>query len=244
VPGHSGSLASGRRLSFCREETPIFQLDPLSLLVRRAGFVVAISVHEFSHAQAAYSLGDSTADRMGRRTLNPLRHLDPFGSLLLLIAGFGWGKPVPVDPRALRYGRLGMAIVSAAGPASNLVTAFVTALIAIGAFPTREAMAAHPTLFEFLISLALLNVGLCVFNLIPLPPLDGFGVAVGVLPWAIAAPLARLARYGPGILLILFFLPTIIRVDVLGFVLVPAQRFLFSGIVDAASFILRAVGVG
>jgi Zn-dependent protease len=105
-------------------------------------------------------------------------------------------------------------------------------------------MAAHATLFEFLISLALLNVGLCVFNLIPLPPLDGFGVAVGVLPWAVAAPLARLARYGPGILLILFFLPTIIRVDVLGFVLVPAQRFLFSGIVDAASFILRAVGVG
>lgn len=224
-------------------DSAIFDLDPLNLLVRIAGFVVAISVHEFSHAQAAYSLGDQTAARLGRRTLNPIRHLDPFGSLLLLIAGFGWGKPVPVDPRNLRYGRFGMAIVSGAGPASNLVTAFITVLIAITAFPSRAAVAAHPTWFQFLLSLALLNVGLCIFNLIPLPPLDGFGVVVGVLPWAIAAPLARLAQYGPGILLLLFFLPTIIHVDLLGSILTPARQVIFQGMVAAASFILQAVGV-
>jgi Zn-dependent protease len=175
-------------------------------------------------------------------TLNPLRHLDPFGSILLLIAGFGWGKPVPVDPRNLRYGRLGMAMVSAAGPLSNLAVAFLTVVGMIAAFPSRAATSSHPVVFSFLISLALLNVALCLFNLLPIAPLDGFGVVVGVLPWSIASPIARLGHYGPGILLLLVFLPRIAPIDPLGALLGPVRSFVFNAIIGAASFLVHAAG--
>jgi Zn-dependent protease len=196
---------------------------------------VAISVHEFSHALAAWSLGDPTAQRAGRLTLNPLRHLDPFGSILLLLAGFGWGKPVPVDPRALRLGRLGMAIVSAAGPLSNLVVALLTAL-SIRTLLELEVGVSR-LVIQFLFLLIALNVGLCVFNLLPIAPLDGFGVAVGMLPWSIAGPLARLAQYGPGILLLLVFSQTLIRIDLLGLILGPFNRALLRPLLAIAGII-------
>ncbi len=196
---------------------------------------MAISVHEFSHALAAWSLGDPTAQRAGRLTLNPLRHLDPFGSILLLLAGFGWGKPVPVDPRALRLGRLGMAIVSAAGPLSNLVVALLTAL-SIRTLLELEVGVSR-LVIQFLFLLIALNVGLCVFNLLPIAPLDGFGVAVGMLPWSIAGPLARLAQYGPGILLLLVFSQTLIRIDLLGLILGPFNRALLRPLLAIAGII-------
>ncbi len=197
-----------------------------------AGFIVAISIHEFSHALAARSLGDPTAQQAGRLTLNPLRHLDPFGSLLLLLAlfsgapGIGWGRPVPVDPRNLRYGRVGMALVAAAGPFSNIVLALLAA-IAIRLLTGNSA--ALPALgMDFIVTLILLNVGLCVFNLLPVAPLDGFGVAVGLLPWRLAQPFSRLGQYGPGILLILLFSQSIIRIDLLGLLLGPPRRALLA----------------
>jgi Zn-dependent protease len=193
---------------------------------------VAISVHEFFHAFTAWRLGDPTAKNAGRLTLNPLRHLDPFGSLLLLVAGFGWGRPVPVNPRALRYGRFGMAMVSAAGPLSNLGVAFLTALTIRGIDASAADVPA--TLGRFLVLLLLLNVALCAFNLLPIAPLDGFGVAVGVLPWSIAGPIARLARYGPAILMLLVFSGYIIRIDLLHIVLDPLTRLLLAPLLSIA----------
>lgn len=208
------------------------QLDLLNLAVRAAGFLVAISIHEFSHAFAAWRLGDSTARLAGRLTLNPLRHLDPFGTILLLLAGFGWGKPVPVDPRQLRFGRRGMAIVSAAGPLSNLLMAAVIALFLRGS--TAAGVDLTETGYRFLILLTVLNVGLCVFNLLPIPPLDGFGVAVGVLPWPLARLMAGLARYGAGILLILFVAPTFLHVDLLSLILDGPRTALLRPILQLA----------
>jgi Zn-dependent protease len=181
-------------------------------------------------------LGDRTARQAGRLTLNPLRHLDPFGTLLPLLAafygapGFGWGRPVPIDPRQLRGGRLGLAAVSAAGPLSNVVLAilgaFVLRLGAEGAIELPQLGA------EFLLGLIRLNVALAVFNILPVAPLDGFGVAVSFLPRPVAA---FLARYGPLVLLLLVGAPFIIGINLLGVVLLPLQRALLI-------FISRVVG--
>jgi Zn-dependent protease len=207
-------------------------IDARTAAVVIAGFIIAITIHEFSHAYVAFLLGDRTAQQAKRLTLNPLRHLDPFGSLLLLLTifsgapGIGWGRPVPVDPRRLRGGRLGMAAVSAAGPFSNVCLAIVAAVlvryVAAGTFEQQDLT------LDFLGTLIVLNVGLAVFNLLPIAPLDGFGVVVGVLPWSIASFFARLGQYGPGILLLLIFSGSIIRFDLLGMILGPPRRALLA----------------
>jgi Zn-dependent protease len=133
--------------------------------------LVALPFHEFSHALAAYRLGDPTAKYMGRLTLNPLAHLDPLGSLLILLAGFGWAKPTPYNPYNLQGGRSGEAIVGFAGPASNLVLATAAAL------PLRYIAATNLSVPSEVISVLFLflqiNVILMIFNLVPIPPLDG-----------------------------------------------------------------------
>ena len=180
--------------------------------------LVGITFHEFCHALVAYSLGDPTARRLGRLTLNPAAHLDPFGTLLLFIGGFGWGKPVPVDGRRLRNGQhTGMAVVSAAGPLSNLAVAGLMSLpIKAGLVPWHSPFLVPASVSSwkvddyvglFLGALVIFNVVLAVFNFIPLAPLDGFKVAVGLLPRDLAVRVARLEAYGPGILLILLMLP-------------------------------------
>jgi len=151
---------------------------------------------------------------------------------LLLVAGFGWGKPVPVNPRNLRYGRLGMALVSAAGPLSNLGVAFLTALAIRGLVASDVAVPSYVD--RFLVLLMLLNVSLCVFNLLPVAPLDGFGVAVGVLPWSIAGPMARLGQYGPGILMLLLFSAYVVHVDLLQLILGPPTRALLLPLIRIA----------
>jgi Zn-dependent protease len=188
----------------------MLSLDPRSIIVMLVGFVIAISVHEFSHAAAARALGDTTAQRAGRLTLNPLAHLDPMGTLMIVLSsvagiGFGWGKPVPYDPRAVRWGRFGGALVSIAGPLSNFVLAAIAlAVIIYGQVPED--------LGRDIGRLAGMNIGLCAFNLLPIPPLDGFGVAIGVLPRTPAIALARLGQYGPAFLLILVFSANILPI--------------------------------
>lgn len=173
--------------------------------------LVAITFHESSHALMADRLGDPTARRLGRVSLNPIRHLDPMGTLMILMVGFGWGKPVPANPRFFRNPRSGMGWTALAGPLANFVVAgLLGLLIRTGVvawhspwryqpFHSWEAGSVAADIVGYVI---LLNLVLGVFNLIPLAPLDGFRIAVGVLPRAQAYSLARMERYGPMFLLI------------------------------------------
>jgi Zn-dependent protease len=176
--------------------------------------VIAITFHEAAHAFVARYLGDETAWKLGRVTLNPVKHIDPTGTILLpgllLLLGspflFGYAKPVPVNFRALRHARSGMVLVAAAGPAINLVLAVLAALAfhLVGYLPGTISQWVGENLKNTLI----INAVLAVFNLFPIPPLDGGRIAVGVLPNILASPLARLEPYGLLILIgLLFILP-------------------------------------
>ena len=186
-------------------------LDILIILIPT--LVFSLCFHEFAHGYIAYRLGDNTAARNGRLTLNPLAHLDPMGSVMILLAGFGWGKPVPVNAYNLMAGvRSGMAVVAAAGPISNVVLAIITTLpIRIGlvdstgyGFVAFEG-GIDQLIGYFLQTLIGLNLVLAAFNLIPIAPLDGFKIALGVLPRDIAEGFRRLEPHGPMILLGLIF---------------------------------------
>jgi Zn-dependent protease len=170
--------------------------------------LVAFPIHEFAHAFAAYRLGDSTARLFGRLTLNPIAHFDPIGGSMLAISvllgsGFGWAKPTPVNPRNLEGGRWGEAIVAAAGPLSNLVLAVA------GAIPLRFMFATGldvPFFGNVLILFVEINLLLMIFNLIPIPPLDGSGVLFAFLPPQTAWQLRPiLSQYGIFLLILLIF---------------------------------------
>lgn len=178
--------------------------NPLEFLIVATLLIVAISIHEFSHAAAADHLGDPTPRLAGRLTLNPKAHLDPIGTLLLFIAGFGWGKPVMFDPFNLRNPRKDAAIISLAGPASNILMAVLGSVLIrltqnIPFFPLNSLM------FEILSLFIYYNVLLAIFNLIPVHPLDGFKVVAGMLPKKYYAEWMALERYGMLFLILLIF---------------------------------------
>jgi Zn-dependent protease len=198
--------------------------------------LLGIAFHEFCHAFTASKLGDQTARSLGRVTLNPIAHLDPFGTLLLFIAGFGWGKPVPVNAYALRNGpRTGMAVVAAAGPISNLGVAAVLAIpLRLGwvpdPVPNVDLWSANDYVGLFLITGVFINCTLAVFNLLPLAPLDGFRVWVGLLPIELARPIARMERYGMLILIGLIFIGPAIGIDIFGSVVRPIVGTIADGL--------------
>ena len=193
--------------------------DPVLLVALAVAFVVAITIHEFLHAWAADRLGDPTPRAQNRVTLNPLRHLDPMGTVLLALVGFGWGRPVIVNPSNFRIGpRAGMALVAVAGPLSNLALALALApmartLVNSGGDSTTEIVAL------VLVLAVQVNVLLAVFNLIPIPPLDGFSVLVGIVPADYAYQLDRLRTYGPFLLLGLLIAGPFLGLNVIGFLL-------------------------
>jgi Zn-dependent protease len=169
----------------------------LDFIFGLAALIVAIDIHEFSHAWAAERLGDPTPRLQGRLTLNPLAHLDPIGTILLVIIGFGWGKPVQFDPFNLRNPRRDGAIISFAGPISNIVIAVICSLL------FRLPMPAELSYFLFVI--LRMNLLLAIFNLIPIHPLDGFKIVEGILPEAQAHEWHELERFGMIFLIFLLF---------------------------------------
>jgi Zn-dependent protease len=209
----------------------MLNLDPQELVLRLVVvamlLLVSLPFHEFSHALAAYRLGDSTARFMGRLTLDPRVHFDPVGGLMLLLStlaggGFGWAKPTPVNPFNLRYGQWGDALVAAAGPLSNLVLAIAAAI------PLRFLLASGmdvPYLTELLAFFVLINLLLMVFNFIPIPPLDGLHVLYALIDRQTAAQIRpMLDQYGPFLLLLLILLPS--------FGVASPLDFLFSGVAE------------
>lgn len=173
----------------------LFEQFPALAVAILTGFIVGITIHEAAHAYSAYRLGDDTAYQQGRVTLNPLSHLDVFGSLMLLMAGFGWGKPTPVMLSKLRGGVFGPVIVALAGPASNLFILAVCAILI--RIPTFQSGYLAITV----IGVAFVNALLFVFNLIPIPPLDGSKIIFPFLPRALDGFVNFMNQYGPMILL-------------------------------------------
>lgn len=177
--------------------TQIFSgnLDLTSVYMWAVALILAITIHEAAHAFVADRLGDLTARYMGRLTLNPLAHLDPIGTILLVFVGFGWGKPVPFNPVALRNPALGGALISLAGPTANFVLALATAtLIRLNVAPL--------TLWG---QITVINIMLGLFNLLPFSPLDGEKVVAGFLPHRLRASWAQLQTYGIFFLIIFIF---------------------------------------
>jgi Zn-dependent protease len=199
----------------------LLRSDPVGFLVALVSLavavLVAISVHEASHALAADRQGDPTPRSRGRLTLNPLAHLDPLGTLLLFLAGFGWGKPVPVNPAYFRGRPLaGMARVAFAGPLAGLLTAGIISI----PFRLLDILPG-----DFFLMLVYFNIILSIFNLIPIPPLDGFHVLLGLLPPRTAFNLSRYESYGPPVLILLILLDSFAGTGFLWKALGPAVNF-------------------
>ena len=166
------------------------------LVLRVVAVFLCLTIHETSHGLAAYVLGDPTAKQEKRLSLNPLRHIDPVGLLMMFFVGFGWAKPVPVDMRYFKKPKSGMAITALAGPVSNFLLAVVLLLGCKFMLFHVEATAFTVGLYQFLFTTALLSVGLGTFNLIPIPPLDGSKVLFAFLPDQIYLKLMYFERYG------------------------------------------------
>ena len=175
--------------------------DPFSFIVIAVPLMYAIIFHELAHGWVAYQMGDPTAKNQGRLSLSPLRHLDPMGTLMLFIVGFGWAKPVPVNFRYIRNYRKGMVLVSSAGIIANIIMAFLALLIYSVLFIPHTSKVAL-----LLFSFARINIILAAFNLIPIPPLDGSKILMGFAPANVQAFLMRLERFGFLIVIGLLFL--------------------------------------
>ncbi len=202
----------------------MFNINFQDLVIQIPVFLFALTIHEFSHGYVASLCGDQTARMQGRLTLNPLKHLDPIGTIAIFLIHFGWAKPVPVDPRNFRNPRRDMILVSLAGPMSNLATMIVSlfALIILAALGKGvPSFLAQPLIAMFSWSI-MINSILAIFNMIPIPPLDGSKVLMGLLPPAQARALSRLE--GAGFILIMILVFT----GVLGKFIFFVQSLLFS----------------
>ncbi len=197
------------------------------------GLIIGFTVHEFSHALAAHGEGDPTARQMGRLTFNPIKHIDWFGFALLMVVGFGWAKPVQVNPLNLRHGRLGMSWVAVVGPLSNIILAFLLGLLfRLDLLNPGFRLSSPESILAFAVSLVIIyNLVLGIFNLIPLPPLDGSKVLGGLLPRALYDPYLQFERYGwlllIGLVIGNLLFSRLIGLNILSNILFPPLSFLF-----------------
>lgn len=214
----------------------MFNFDIDRLLISIPAILLALSFHEFSHGYVAHLLGDSTPKEQGRLTLNPLAHLDVVGTLMMFIANFGWAKPVQVNPYNFKGNRArGMMLVSIAGPLANILIAFIGLLLynLLGVY-AYEYIVSHYRIELFLITLIYLNVYLAIFNLIPLPPLDGSKLLFGILPKRYYQTYFKIERYAPLILII------IIITGVTGRILLPAAQVVI-GVLNKLAYLIVTI---
>ena len=180
--------------------------------------VIGITVHEFAHAAAATMRGDTTAQRQGRLTLNPKAHLSPAGSIMILLVGFGWGRPVPVNIFDLRGGRRALAFVSAAGPVSNVVLALAFALLfQVGLLSVDEISWAS----RYAHYAVQMNLLLAVFNLLPISPLDGGGILAGLAPRSALPVVRQFQKIGPVVLIVILLSSYVPNLNILGTIFAP-----------------------
>lgn len=197
----------------------MFDFNLLDLIAGIPGLIIAMVIHEYAHARVAVALGDRTPMLMGRLTLNPAAHIDPVGLIMLFLVRFGWAKPVIIDPRNFKNPRRDDILVSLAGPFANLVTAFLSlvALLVLKSTMGHLSVGVYQV-FQLII---IYNINFAIFNLIPLPPLDGSHVLMQLLPPRLAYSYARLERYSFLILIALIVTP------VLSMIFIPLQRFIW-----------------
>ena len=190
----------------------------MNMITGLPGIIIAMVVHEFAHARVAYALGDFTPKLAGRLTLNPAAHVDPIGLLMLLVAHFGWAKPVQINPYNFSNPRRDDILVSLAGPAANLITAFFTLIFMVLLLKMDFEMSRGMQLVFTLIMV--ININFAIFNMIPITPLDGFHVLRNILPYELARQLEGLERYS------MIFLIIILMTPILSYIFVPLQRFI------------------
>ena len=179
-----------------------FNLDFVLIALRIPALLLAITVHEFAHARMAYRFGDQTAKSQGRMSLNPLHHLDPVGTIMILFFGFGWAKPVPINPARFTDYRRGLRWVSFAGPLANFILSFFSLLFLhlLLKFGIYQGL-----FFRFIVVLTQLNILLAIFNLIPVPPLDGSKIVLSFLSSSYINIYRKIEAYAPLVLIILVF---------------------------------------
>ena len=214
----------------------MFNLDPQTLVLLIPLILFALTVHEYAHGMVAYRLGDPTAKQAGRLTLNPLSHLDPMGTVMLFVIGLGWAKPVPVDPRYFANPKRDMLWVALAGPAANMGLALLSGLIIrfLTSDPSAYLSGAlGPILISMMVRSLQINLMLAVFNMLPVPPLDGSKIMYSLLPPQYAHWNYNLERYGPMVLFGLVMMGMFTGFSILWLFIGPFVRFfafLFAGI--------------
>ena len=203
----------------------------ITTIIRVVVVLICITVHEFFHGYSAYKLGDDTAKRAGRLSLNPIKHIDPIGTIMFFIFKFGWAKPVPVNPYNFNNMKTDMALTAVAGPISNFILAIISALILKGAFYFGID---NFLIMNFLYSMILFNIGFGLFNLLPFPPLDGSKIIGGFMPDDMYFRWMSFEQKGAYLLMAILLISFIFKIPLISMIILPPLEFFFELLVKMA----------